>query len=123
MSYDAPPPPPPGPPGGPYGGGGGYPGGYGGGYAAPQTSKKAIWALVLGILSIVCCGFFAGIPALILGNSAKREIGASAGAQTGSGMAQAGVVLGIISIVLTVLYIVLLLAGVVAMPTSSSTSP
>jgi len=122
MSYDAPPPPPPGQPGGPYGGGG-YPGGNGGGYAAPQTNKKAIWALVLGILSIVCCGFIAGIPALILGNSAKREIGASAGAQTGSGMAQAGVVLGIISIVLTVIYIVLLLAGVVAMPTSSSTSP
>ena len=124
MSYDAPPPPPPGSPGGPPPGGGygGY-GDYGGGYAAPQTNKKATWALVLGILSLVCCGLFAGIPALILGNSAKREIAASGGAQTGSGMAQAGVVLGIISIVLSVLYVILLLVGVVSMPNSTSTTP
>ena len=111
MSYDAPPPP----------GGPGQYGGYGG-YAQPQTNKKSIWALVLGILSLICCGLIAGIPALILGNAAKKEIGASGGAQTGAGMAQAGVILGIISIVLSVLYIILLIAGVVAMP-SGSTSP
>jgi putative exporter of polyketide antibiotics len=113
MSYDAPPPPPPPP--------GGY-GQYGGGYAQPQTSKKAIWALVLGIVSLICCGLIAGIPALILGNSAKKEIAASGGAQTGAGMAQAGVILGIISIVLSVLYVILLIAGVVSTP-SGSTSP
>ena len=109
MSYDAPPPP-------------GGPGQYGGGYAQPQTNKKSIWALVLGIVSLICCGIFAGIPALILGNSAKKEIAASGGAQTGAGMAQAGVILGIISIVLSVLYVILLIAGGVAVP-SGSTSP
>ena len=40
----------------PVGYGGGYGGaavgGYGGGYAQPQTTKKAIWALVLGILGL-----------------------------------------------------------------------
>ena len=108
MSY--PPPPPPGD------GGYGY-GGYGG-YAQPQTNKKAVWALVLGILGLVCCGLLAGIPALILGNSAKREIAASGGAQTGAGMAQAGVVLGIIAIVLSVLGIIASAAGLIAFPNS-----
>jgi hypothetical protein len=139
MSYTPPPPPgpddqsggqPPGPGG--YGGqpgSGGYgapPPGYGGapgyGYAAPQSNKKAVWALVLGILGLVCCGLVAGIPALILGNQAKREIASSGGMQTGGGMAQAGFVLGIISIALSVLSIVLLLAGVINAPTTS-TSP
>lgn len=107
MSYSAPPPP----------GAGGY-----GGYAQPATNKKAIWALVTGILSLVCCGIFAGIPALILGNSAKKEIAAAGGAETGGGMAQAGFVLGIISTVLTVLWVVLLVSGVLSFP-SGSTSP
>jgi hypothetical protein len=110
MSYSAPPPPD-------------ASGAYGGGYAQPKTNSKAVWALVLGIVGLVCCGFFAGIPALILGNSAKKEIAASGGAQSGEGMAQAGVVLGIIAIVLGVLGIILLLAGVIAMPSSTSTSP
>lgn len=94
MSYTEPPPPPQ----QPYGG------------AAPQsTNKKAIWSLVLGILGIVCCGFFTGIPALILGNNAKKEIAAGQG--TGSGMATAGVVLGWISIAFGVIYLILALTG------------
>ena len=109
MSYSAPPPPD-------------AAGGYGGGYAQPKTNQKAVWALVLGILSLICCGLFTGIPALILGNGAKKDIAASGGAQTGAGMAQAGVVLGIIGTVLSVLYILLLLVGVLAIP-STSTSP
>src|SRR4051794_8995083 len=86
MSDNAPPPPPPPqepPPGGGYGppAGGGYgapppPPGYGGyggyggagGYGGPpKNSSKAVWALVLGILGLLCCGFFTGIPAIILG--------------------------------------------------------
>jgi hypothetical protein len=123
MSYsDTPPPPPPPGSGGPGGyGSGAYGGGYGG-YAQPQNNKKAIWALITGILSIVCCGIFAGVPALILGNSAKKEIAASGGSQTGAGMAQAGFILGIISVVLTVIYVILVVAGTVSFP-SGSTSP
>jgi putative exporter of polyketide antibiotics len=109
MSYSAPPPPDPS-------------GGYGGGYAQPRTNQKALWSMILGIVALVCCGVFAGIPALILGNSAKKEITASGGAQTGAGMAQAGVILGIIAIVLSVLGLILFAAGVVAMP-DNSTSP
>src|SRR5664279_2619310 len=86
MSYSPPPPPPP-----------GY--GYDGGSAAPAGSRKAVWALVLGIVGMVCCGFFAGIPALILGISARNDIDRSGGALTGRGMATAGAVLGGLAIV------------------------
>ena len=114
MSYTPQPPentpPPP-------GGGGSYPPppGGGGGYAQPQTSQKALWSMILGILSPLCCGIFTGIPALILGNLAKKDIARSGGMQTGSGMAKAGVILGIISIVLSVLGIILYATGVLTM--------
>jgi hypothetical protein len=93
MSYQPPPPPP----------GGGY--GQQPGYGAPQpqNSKKAVWALVLGILSILCCGLLAGIPAVILGRQAKQE--------GGGGMATAGEILGYIGIALSVLWIILALTG------------
>ncbi|HSE08927.1 MAG TPA: DUF4190 domain-containing protein [Nocardioidaceae bacterium] len=91
MSYTPPPPPPP-------------PGS--GGYATPQTNQKALWSMILGILSLVCCGLLAGIPALILGNSAQKEIAASGGAQTGAAMAKAGVILGWISIVFSIIGII-----------------
>lgn len=76
MSY-TPPPPPPG--NDPPAGGGGYPPppGGGGGYAEPQTNKKALWAMILGILSPLCCGIITGIPALILGSIGKKEVAAA----------------------------------------------
>lgn len=62
--------------------------------------------MILGILGLLCCGFFTGIPALILGNQAKQEIAGSGGTQSGDGMAKAGVILGIIAIVLGVLGVI-----------------
>ena len=104
MSYPDPPQQPPEPP--QYGG----PPQYGYGPGGPQpTNKKATWSLVLGIVGIVCCGFFAGIPALILGSSAKKEIAAGNG--SGAGMATAGIVLGWISIALGILGVILLATG------------
>ncbi len=96
-------PPPPGgsggwenpPPGAPMG----APGGYG---PPPQTLQKATWAMIVGIVSILCCGP-AGIAAIIMGSQAKKEIAASGGALAGQGQAQAGFVLGIIALILTVL--------------------
>jgi uncharacterized protein DUF4190 len=115
------PPPPPGPPGGQYPppGDGGYgsapppPPGYGaGGYGTPpKNSSKAVWALVLGILGLLCCGFFTGIPAIILGKQAQNDIDRSGGAQTGRGMATAGFVLGIIACVWGVISIILYATG------------
>ena len=62
--------------------------------------------MILGILGIICCGLFAAIPAAILGSQARNEIAASGGMQTGDGMAQAGLILGVIGIVLSVLVVV-----------------
>ena len=133
MSDSTPPPPPPGggygsgstPPPPPPGGGGGY--GSGGGYESapppppgygqgpgygpsPGNNSKAIWALVLGILGLLCCGIL-GIPAIILGKQAQKEIDSSGGMQTGRGMATAGFVLGIIACIGLVVTIILYATG------------
>ncbi len=92
-----------------------------GGYAQPQTNQKALWSMILGIVGLICCGLFAGIPALILGNMAKKEIAASGGAQTGGGMATAGVILGIIAIVWSIISGILLATGVFSFDSSFST--
>ena len=38
-----------------------------------KTNGKAIWSPVLGIVGLVCCGFLAGIPAIILGTWPERR--------------------------------------------------
>ena len=75
---------------------GAYPQAYGYGYPAyggyhPKNSY-AVWSLVLGILGLVSCGFFTGIPAIVVGNNAKKA--AANGEADNPGMATAGVVLG-----------------------------
>lgn len=102
------PPGPPAPPG--YGApppGAQTPGGAYGGQA--QQNQKALWSMILGILGLVCCGLFAGIPAIILGHMAKKEIDTAPG-QTGRGMAQAGFIMGIISVVLSIVGIIVYVA-------------
>jgi putative exporter of polyketide antibiotics len=110
VSYSDPPPPPP-QYGAPQPGYGGMP---------QKTNSKAIWSLVLGILGLVCCGFVTGIPAIILGNMAKKEIAQTG--QPGHGMAQAGFVLGIIAVALGILGVILYVAGVLSVDGSTSTS-
>ena len=63
--------------------------------------------MVLGIVGLVACGFLAGIPAIILGRQAQREIDASNGWLTGRGMATAGVVMGWIEVGLAIVAIVI----------------
>ncbi|HET6840802.1 MAG TPA: DUF4190 domain-containing protein [Candidatus Angelobacter sp.] len=74
-------------------------------YAPPPTDPKAIWSMVLGILSVVCCGIgiFAGIPAVILGHISHSNIQKSGGALKGEGLAIAGLVLGYGSVLLSFL--------------------
>ncbi len=80
----------------------GAPGGYGAYGPVPQTSQKATWAMIIGILSLLCCGL-AGIASIIMGQQAKGEIAASNGRLTGAGQAQAGFILGIVALSLTAL--------------------
>jgi uncharacterized membrane protein YjgN (DUF898 family) len=70
---------------------------------APQSSSsQAVWSLVLGILGIICCPILAPI-AWWMGSSQLKAIRAGQGAAKGEGMAQAGMILGIIGTVLLVL--------------------
>ena len=80
---------------------GGYPSpAYGMGqdpYAPPaKTSGKATTSLVLGVVSMVCFGFLTGIPAIIVGIRARKEIRLSQGRTSGDGLALGGIITGII---------------------------
>jgi hypothetical protein len=106
---DVPPAPPPFPPYGQYAGPPGY--------QPPESNKKALWSLILGIVGLVCCGF-AAIAAIVLANQARNEIRMSGGAQTGGGQAQAGLILGIVGCALWALGLVFYL--IVGIATSST---
>jgi hypothetical protein len=62
---------------------------------------------VLGIVSIVMCGLFLGVPAMILSRQAKREIAASQGRLGGDGLATAGFITGLVGTIWSVLGAVL----------------
>lgn len=72
------------------------------GTPAQSASGKAITALVLGILSILCCGLLGPI-AWILGSSEGKAIAAGQSAAAGETIAKVGMILGIIGTVLLVL--------------------
>lgn len=75
----------------------------------PPNSGKATTSLVLGIVSIVACGLFLGVPAMILSRQAKREIAESQGRLGGQGLATAGFVTGLIGTVWSVLVAILVI--------------
>lgn len=70
-----------------------------------KASGMAITALILGILSFCCCGFLAGIPALIVGYIENGKINRGESSQKGKWMALVGIVMGILSLVLSCLWI------------------
>lgn len=109
-------PPPPTPPPGYVPPGMGAP--YG---AAPRTNSNAVISLVLGIAGLLLCGIFTGIPAVIVGGKAKKDIAASGGAEGGGGMATAGVVLGWIATAWTVLMVGLVIVVVLLGEPASDT--
>jgi len=65
--------------------------------SAARTSGLAIWSLVLGILALFTAGLTT-IPAVICGHLALGRIKRSAGAQSGGGMAIAGLVTGYVGL-------------------------
>ena len=75
-----------------------------------MTSSKATTSLVLGLISLVFCGLLLGIPAMIIGRQAKREIRESRGQVGGDGLATAGFVTGLIGTVWSGLGLLLVVA-------------
>ncbi|HVH45848.1 MAG TPA: DUF4190 domain-containing protein [Labilithrix sp.] len=59
-----------------------------------RTEGKAALALLLGVVSMGCFGPITGLPAMIVGAIARREIDREGGALTGRGLAAAGIVSG-----------------------------
>jgi len=60
----------------------------------PKSEPKAVAALLLGISSLACLGAVTGLPAIILGALARKDIDRSRGSLSGSGMAAGGIVTG-----------------------------
>jgi hypothetical protein len=82
----------------------------------------AVWSLVLGILSLLCLGLLAGVPAIILSVSAKRRIRSSAEPLGGGGLATAGLVTGIIGTAWSALVLLIVVPlAIFGSSTSSST--
>jgi hypothetical protein len=82
--------------------------------AATVTNQKAVVSLVLGILGLVCCPIL-GPVALFISNQAKAEINASGGQQGGHGLAQGGLILGILGciwLVLIALYFIVVVLAI-----------
>ncbi len=87
---------------------------YGYGYTQqPRTNGKAMWAMIVGIVSILFCylGVLIGPVAIVLGVLGKKDIKNSNGAETGEGMATAGLVTGIIG---TVIWLGVDVLGIIA---------
>lgn len=79
----------------------------------PKHDSRAFGALVLGVMSMTCAGFLAGIPAIVLGSMARRDIDRSQGMRTGSGMAAAGIVTGLFGTGLSLVILVAMLGGAI----------
>jgi hypothetical protein len=71
-------------------------------YAPPttrRTNRMAIWSLILSILTLGGLGSIAGI---VLGTAARRRIAVTG--EGGSGLAMAGVIVGVITLLLAIAY-------------------
>lgn len=75
---------------------------YAGPTGVPKTEGLAVFSLVLGILSLIACSIFAGIPAVICGHMSRSRISGSNGALGGAGLALTGLILGYLSVALLV---------------------
>lgn len=80
----------------------------------PPTNTMAIVSLVAGVLSWVFFPILGSIVGVITGHMARGEIKASLGAQSGDGLAIAGLILSYINLIMScvsVLLVVLFFGG------------
>ncbi len=71
------------------------------GQAGGQQNGLAITSFVLGLLSLVCLGLLAGIPAIVCGHVARGRAQRSPAQYGGAGFALAGLIMGYVSVVVT----------------------
>ncbi|MBN1218076.1 MAG: DUF4190 domain-containing protein [Anaerolineae bacterium] len=85
---------------------------------SPPTNTLAIVSLVTAILSWLFFPILGAIVAIITGHMARREIQASYGAQSGDGLAMAGLIIGYLNLVLYCVFIlifVLIFGGMIGL--------
>lgn len=75
-----------------------------------EQHPKAVTVLVLGILSLACCGLL-GPVAWVMGNNVVREIDSMPGRFGNRSIANAGRICGIVGTAFLVLSIVVLVSG------------
>jgi hypothetical protein len=73
--------------------------------ATPKSNQMAVWAMITGIFSLLCCQVL-GPVSIVLGIVALSQIKQNS-QQEGSGFAIAGIVLGSLSLILLIVCIVL----------------
>ena len=71
---------------------------------ASKTSALSICSLVFGVLGIFGGSILTGVPALILGHTARFKIKRSGGSLSGGGLAIAGIIMGYLSIALLIAF-------------------
>ena len=76
--------------------------------AAPANNTLAVWSLVTGIASFVCCCGILGPIAIVLGIIALSQIKENPN-QGGKGMAIAGLVLGCIHLLFTIIGVLIMI--------------
>lgn len=79
-----------------------------------RSNGKATAALVLGIIGIFICPIVCSVLAIIFGYSARNEIAASGGAQTGESYALAGIILGWVGLAIHAIWLTIVIIAVAA---------
>ena len=83
--------------------------------ATTVTNQKAVISLVTSLVGLVCClGIITGPVAIYFGSAAQKEISASGGAQSGGGLAKAGLIIGIIEAILWILGVLMFMGGILS---------
>jgi hypothetical protein len=77
----------------------------------PRTEAKAIVSLLMGLSSLMCLGAITGLPAVVLGALARKDIDRSSGALTGRGIAAGGIVTGLFGTGLGFVMLLFVLGG------------
>lgn len=86
-------------------------------YGAGSTNGLAIAALICGVCQVFFW-FLAGVPAIVLGHMARKQIRQTG--EQGDGMALAGMILGYIGMALTVLFVIIIVIIAIAAAHSGS---
>lgn len=86
----------------------------------PNEHPRGTTILVLGILSLVLCGLFTGIPAWVMGRKATREIESSPHPVSNRGVVKAGYICGMIGTIISALLLVFYVIVIIGVASSQS---